>query len=164
VRDLENDDPFAPVLDKEEAHAFVLRLLGGGDEVRGKLITRATLAGYNLRHPAMEGKLRPSMIKNAIKSYVEQMTKLEPLALRALQIALNEKGTLAEASDPIPRNAFVVPIEHWRLCFCRIDGYKEPFRKRRFQEGSDYLIDQGTVLLWRDQAWLAESAHQSPRK
>jgi len=56
AHDAKNDDPFPAVPNKEEAYAFVLRLLGDGDEARGKLITSATLAGINRGRP----KSRPS--------------------------------------------------------------------------------------------------------
>jgi hypothetical protein len=157
----ENDHPFPPVPDKEQAYAFILRLLGEGDEARGKRMTSATLAGCKLKYDAMEGKLRTSLIKGAIKSYLDAMVKLEPLALRSLQTALDEKGTLAEASDHIPRNARVVPIEQWRMCFCRMDDRDEWFKQKRFQDALGYLVDQGTVLAWGDRAWLASEAPQS---
>jgi len=156
AHDAKNDEPFPPVPDREEAYAFILRLFGEGDDARGKRIDQATWMGTRLKYKAVDGELRPSMIEEAIKSYGKKMTWLAPMGLRALQIALDEKGNPAEASDHIPRNARVVQIDDWCSCFCRLDHARsDAWQKCDFRSASDYLIDEGIVMVFGGQAWLS---------
>jgi hypothetical protein len=140
-----NDAPY-PAVPRDQAKEFVIKLLGEGDEARGRRIVKQQIG---LQIEAVDGKLRPSTIERAIKQYHEVVARESSLALRHLRVALHLHGTQVKPSDHIPGNVRVVDMEQWRR-----HALHRRMEARCFEWASEYLIAEGKAMMWGDRVWL----------
>ena len=116
------------------------------------MINEASFAATTLRYDAIDGRLRPSVIRKTVTSYHERMERLAPIAIRAIQQALFKMGTQVEPSDHIPGNVLVVEVKQWRSC-----AYRNGIEGREFDMAFAYLVDRGDVSAWGGKVWLQQN-------
>jgi hypothetical protein len=92
-----------------------------------------------------------------VKDKRKKPSKADATALRALDEAIDEVGTLPPASNHIPPNTKVVTYDQWRIYAYQmgISTGEQRAKEIAFQRSSERLIGDGRVGTWNDQAWPA---------
>jgi hypothetical protein len=86
-----------------------------------------------------------------------RMAKSAQAAMRALEEAISECGTLAPASNHIPNTVRVTTLDRWRDYAYRrgISPSEKPrARQAAFARASEYLIDEQIAAVWDNTVWL----------
>lgn len=84
-----------------------------------------------------------------------RLPKAAQTALRALQEALAERGTIAPASNHIPTGARIVSVDLWRDYAYRMGISTGEVRanQQAFKRAFEHLIGGQHVCVWDDQVW-----------
>jgi hypothetical protein len=86
-----------------------------------------------------------------------KLSPMQKLALQQLQELVAEMGTRTAASNHIPHDARVVPVELWRKYYHNKHPSDDPDTTRKaFVRAVEKLQELQLVGLWQDQAWLAD--------
>jgi hypothetical protein len=89
------------------------------------------------------------------KAQGARMTKAARIAMRALQNAAEEVGTVPPASNHVPERARVVSFEQWRQYAYKIgiSTGEERAQRAAFQRATEWLIAERRAGAWNGQAW-----------
>jgi hypothetical protein len=76
-------------------------------------------------------------------------------AMRALETAISDMGTVPPANDHIPPNLRCVMLKQWRDCAYRlnISGGEDRAKQTAFKRASEKLIGDSLVGSWEDWVW-----------
>src|SRR5262249_53264195 len=92
----------------------------------------------------------------------KRLPKAAQIALRAVSEAVEEAGSIPPACNHIPAKTRTVSIDQWRAYAYRrgVSTSTEPrARQQAFKRATEYLISEGHVGIWDDQAWpVSETA------
>lgn len=86
-----------------------------------------------------------------------RLPKAAQTALRSLEEAIQEQGTLPLASNHIPAGAKVVGMAVWQQQAYRrgiSTSAEDRAKQTAFKRAADHLIGIARVAVWDDQVWL----------